>query len=72
MSDMLLIQDPGITDPTVGSCRGQFPPGSAVLDNSQAVTWDGKSGGSPVSAGVYIFSVESEDMTITGTIVVVR
>ncbi|TBR16952.1 hypothetical protein EPO15_18060 [bacterium] len=44
---------------------GQFKP--------QAVVWDGKtSGGAVVTSGVYVWRVEAEESTVTGTVLVVR
>lgn len=69
---MLRIQDPNINPLTVvAQCRGKFPP-SGVLSNSEALTWDGRSGGSAVAGGVYIYQIQSEDLTVTGTVLVVR
>ncbi len=70
-SGMVHLPNPG-GDATIVACAGSFPPGSAVPNSTEALTWDGKSAGSPVSAGVYIYQIESEDVTVTGTVVVVR
>jgi hypothetical protein len=58
----------------VTNCNSKFPSvgGTGGLAQPEGVTWDGKSGGRAVSAGVYIYQIKSEDVTVTGTIVVVR
>lgn len=68
---MLRIQDPNSTNPTVAQCRGKFPP-PGILSSPEALTWDGRSGGSAVAGGVYIYQIQSEDLTVTGTVLVVR
>ena len=39
---------------------------------SEALTWDGTSGGARAASGVYLFQVQAEDASVTGTLVVVR
>jgi hypothetical protein len=40
--------------------------------NREFVTWDGKSNGSPVRSGVYVYRLEIEGKIHTGTVLVVR
>lgn len=71
VADMTHVVDPSRVDATkvVKLCNttfgGQFKP--------QAAVWDGKtSGGTVVTSGVYVWRVEAEETTVTGTVVVVR
>lgn len=41
-------------------------------DKAQHMTWDGRQDGSPVASGVYVYRIQSEGMTYSGSIVVVR
>jgi len=61
-------------NPLITACNGKFPSigGAGGLASPEAVTWDGKARGRAVSPGVYIYQIKSEDVTVTGTIVVVR
>lgn len=47
---------------------GSLPAGPV----SNSKTWDGTAGGRPVPGGVYIYQIESEGKTFTGTIVIIR
>jgi len=57
--------------PSAGSLCPQdsnnFVPGSA-----RYATWDGTSNGSIVHSGVYVYQIQAEGLTYTGTLVVVR
>ena len=55
-------------NPTVASCISKFPPSSGVA-RPEAVTWDGKSNGTTVRSGVYLYQLKSEGTTVTGTVV---
>lgn len=52
------------------SPAGVCPP--APLNMSQILVWDGKQDGSAVASGVYVYRIQSEGMTYSGSIVVVR
>lgn len=47
-------------------------PPAGGLDKRRALVWDGKSNGTPVSSGVYIYRIRCESKAVTGTILVVR
>ncbi|MBI3565918.1 MAG: hypothetical protein HY079_12025 [Elusimicrobia bacterium] len=51
----------------VPGCAAGALPGSA-----QYLTWDGRSNGSVVGSGVYIYRVSAEQKVYTGTLIVVR
>lgn len=54
--------------PAAGSaCPGGLLPGSA-----QYATWDGRSGGSVVRSGVYVYRLTAEGRAFSGTVLVVR
>ncbi|MFA5140928.1 MAG: hypothetical protein WC728_17005 [Elusimicrobiota bacterium] len=58
-------------NPTTGlalTCKTKY--GSDV--DAEALTWDGKSHGRAVAGGVYVYQIRSEELTVTGTFVVVR
>lgn len=60
----------GISDPAGSLCpqdANNFVPGSA-----RYATWDGTANGSIVHSGVYVYQVQAEGLTYTGTLVVVR
>lgn len=48
------------------------PQDSVVSQGPQYVTWDGRSQGSVVHSGIYVYRIKSEGMTYSGTLVVVR
>lgn len=43
-----------------------------VPNSARYATWDGTSNGSIVHSGVYVYQVQAEGLTYTGTLVVVR
>lgn len=45
-------------------------PGASV--NGGKLLWDARSGGQKVASGIYIYQVQAEGTTITGTVMVVR
>lgn len=45
-------------------------PGASA--NGGKLVWDARSGGQKVASGIYIYQVQSEGTTITGTVMVVR
>jgi hypothetical protein len=49
------------------ACPGGLLPGSA-----QYSTWDGRSAGSVVRSGVYVYRISAEGRTFSGTLLVVR
>lgn len=51
------------------SCQNQHGAGNNFIE---AVTWNGRMNGSAVASGVYIYRIQSEDATVTGTVVVAR
>ncbi|MEK9145030.1 MAG: hypothetical protein AAB339_05415 [Elusimicrobiota bacterium] len=53
------------------SCESTFPPGGGITQ-VDALTWDGRSGGAAVPGGVYLYQIQAEDATTTGTVVVAR
>jgi len=53
---------------TAGGC----PPSVSAPPNVEQLTWDGKASGRTVPAGVYVYQIQSEGVTVTGTVVVVR
>lgn len=58
-------------DAETTNCGNAFPPGGGVVQVG-ALTWDGRSGGAVVQGGVYLYQIQAEDATMTGTIVVAR
>jgi len=54
------------TDPALSGCP------SAGLFKAQSLSWDGRSNGSTVHSGVYIYQIRAEGLTFTGSILVVR
>ena len=48
------------------------PHDSAVPGGARYLSWDGRSDGQTVHSGVYVYSIKSEGLTFTGTLVVVR
>jgi len=74
VAGMTWVQDPTAgADPTlpVAACKGRFPP-SLSPQSPEAMTWDGRAAGVPAASGVYIYQLQSEDTTVTGTVLVVR
>lgn len=70
-----------VADMSGKTSRATPPPGGAgavscpsgLLPNSpQYVFWDGRSSGSFVKSGVYVYQLQSEGLTFTGTLLVVR
>lgn len=53
------------------SAQSVCPAGSAA-NWSQRLTWDGRSNGSYVSSGVYLYRISSETKVYSGTLIVVR
>jgi hypothetical protein len=45
---------------------------TGTMNKQYFIRWDGKSGGSAVRSGVYIYQVRSEGLAFKGTLVVVR
>jgi len=54
-----------------GATMGCPSPGGPA-PNPEALRWDGRSNGSFVASGVYIYQVQAEGSTVTGTFVVAR
>lgn len=52
-----------------GALVAEMRPGSQVADTLE---WDGRSGGTVVPRGVYVYQIKSEGKTFNGTIVVIR
>lgn len=71
VSHMVRVEDAGNNDPTVNSCEGKFPP-TLFPARAEAMTWNGTTNGLRASAGVYIYQLQSEDVVVTGTLLVVR
>lgn len=70
-----------VADMSAKTSRATPPPGGAgavscpagALPNSpQYVFWDGRSSGSFVKSGAYVYQLQSEGLTFTGTLLVVR
>ncbi|MFA6028724.1 MAG: hypothetical protein WC969_02590 [Elusimicrobiota bacterium] len=66
VSEMLFIPETGSA--IKPQCQSAYP-GARQYD---ALTWDGRAGGRAVSAGVYLWQIQSEDATVSGTVVVAR
>jgi hypothetical protein len=69
VSGMAHLKEQG--DPTVSQCRAKYPPAISP-PQLEAMTWDGRSDGALASGGVYIYQLQSEDVSVTGTLLVVR
>jgi gliding motility-associated-like protein len=48
---------------------GSLPPGPYANDS---LLWDGTAGGRPVPAGVYIYNIQAEGQTYSGTVVIIK
>jgi hypothetical protein len=48
------------------------PTSASLPADAETLMWDGKMGGQPVSGGIYIYLLKSEDTVVSGTVVVVR
>ena len=55
-----------------GLAYEQSPLNCPAGTNSEKLKWDGKADGRTVPGGVYIYQVQSEGHTVTGTVMVVR
>ncbi|MFH1725544.1 MAG: hypothetical protein ABII00_13125 [Elusimicrobiota bacterium] len=62
----------GMAHTDAAAIIAQCPPAPPGVPNTEALTWDGRSNGTPVSGGVYIYQIKSEDVVVTGTVLVVR
>jgi hypothetical protein len=51
---------------------GSACPQGALGNSSQSLTWDGRSNGSVVRSGVYVYRITAEEKSYTGTLIVVR
>ena len=58
----------GLTLPPGSLC----PTDSPVAGGARYLTWDGRSNGSVVHSGVYVYQIKAEGQTVGGTLVVVR
>lgn len=71
VSEMTLELDPnlnqGATKPVI-QCSTSFP----GQFKAQAMVWDGRANGTPVTSGVYVWRIEAEESAVTGTVVVAR
>jgi hypothetical protein len=45
---------------------------AGVLNTGQNLTWDGRSNGTVVRSGIYVYRITAEQKSYTGTIIVVR
>lgn len=71
VADMTHLTKPqaGLSLATVNECETKF----GVPFKMQAVVWDGRSvGGGAVTSGIYVWRIEAEETTVTGTVVVAR
>ena len=58
---------PRLTPSLAGCPAGVFPGQS-----NQSLTWDGRSNGSTVRSGIYIYRITAEQKVYSGTLIVVR
>ncbi|MBI4422270.1 MAG: gliding motility-associated C-terminal domain-containing protein [Elusimicrobia bacterium] len=42
------------------------------LGSAEKLTWDGRADGHPAAGGIYLYQIQAEGQTITGTVMVVR
>lgn len=71
VADMTHVIDTTGVDPLkpILACKGTF----GTPFKMQSVVWDGRAnGGGVVTSGVYVWRIEAEETTVTGTVVVVR
>lgn len=47
-------------------------PAGVFSNSAQSLTWDGRSNGTAVHSGVYIYRITSEQRVFSGTLIVVR
>ncbi|HAH07723.1 MAG TPA: hypothetical protein DCM05_14580, partial [Elusimicrobia bacterium] len=64
----MLRETSGVVNTPSKTCQDTHG-GSTYIE---AVTWNGRMNGSAVASGVYIYRIQSEDATVTGTVVVAR
>lgn len=60
----------GMTGPSPAS--GTSCPAGLYAASAEYMAWDGRSGGTMVHSGVYVYQIRGEGRTYTGTLVVVR
>ena len=59
-----------VSGPGAG-CISTYGPG-ALGSSSQTMTWDGRSNGSAVAGGIYVYRITAELKSYTGTLIVVK
>lgn len=64
----MLHEASGAANTASKTCQDQNG-GSTYIE---ALTWDGKVNGGSAASGVYIYRIQAEDATVTGTVVVAR
>ena len=47
-------------------------PAGALAGSAQNITWDGRSNGTVVRSGIYVYRITAEERSYTGTLIVVR
>lgn len=67
----LLGAEVASTGPRTGAA-GSACPGGLLPGSAQFSTWDGRSAGSVVRSGVYVYRISAEGRSYTGTLLVVR
>lgn len=61
---------PETANPTGSGCPAGTP--GPLGSNGEYMTWDGRSNGTVVRSGVYIYRIRAEEKSYTGTLIVVR
>ncbi|MBI5243870.1 MAG: hypothetical protein HY922_09360 [Elusimicrobia bacterium] len=53
------------------ACRDKYPPSSSPIQ-IDVLQWDGTINGRAAAGGVYLYRIQAEDSTLTGTVAVAR
>ena len=58
--------------PANANASGSACPAGALPGSDGSIVWDGRSNGSTVRGGIYVYRITAEQKSYTGTIIVVR
>lgn len=58
--------------PVTANPAGSICPAGTLAGSGEFVSWDGRSNGTTVHSGIYVYRITAEEKSYTGTIIVVR